>query len=144
MNETNDNIKSINLSDIIQLNNHSIKIVDIQDLSSLFVDQSNGTVPFNSGSKPTIYEIEDEDDDSSESEDDEHETQPQTQPETQLKEIKEIKLEPEVTQTQAPLKHEQMRVDDLRKLVIDKGLSTKEESKKLKKPELLFLLQKNV
>jgi len=42
---------------------------------------------------------------------------------------------------QTPLKHDQMRVDDLRKLVVDKHLSTKEEVKKLKKPELLFLLQ---
>ena len=43
---------------------------------------------------------------------------------------------------QQPLKYEQMRVDDLRKLVLDKQLSSKDEVKKLKKPELLFLLQK--
>ena len=35
-----------------------------------------------------------------------------------------------------------MKVDDLRKVVVDKGLSSKEESKKLKKPELLSLLKK--
>ena len=38
--------------------------------------------------------------------------------------------------------YEQMKVDDLRKIVTDKNLSTKEEVKKLKKPELLLLLKK--
>jgi hypothetical protein len=38
--------------------------------------------------------------------------------------------------------YEQMKVDDLRKIVSDKNLSTKEEVKKLKKPELLVLLKK--
>ena len=38
--------------------------------------------------------------------------------------------------------YEQMKVDDLRKVVADKGLATKEEVKKLKKPELLVLLKK--
>jgi hypothetical protein len=38
--------------------------------------------------------------------------------------------------------YESMRVDDLRKIVADKNLSTKEEVKKLKKPELLLLLKK--
>jgi acetylglutamate kinase len=38
--------------------------------------------------------------------------------------------------------YEQMRVDDLRKVVSDKNLATKEEVKKLKKPELLLLLKK--
>jgi len=37
---------------------------------------------------------------------------------------------------------EQMKVDDLRKVVADKGLASKEEVKKLKKPELLVLLKK--
>ena len=38
--------------------------------------------------------------------------------------------------------YEQMKVDDLRKIVTDKNLSTKDEVKKLKKPELLLLLKK--
>lgn len=38
--------------------------------------------------------------------------------------------------------YEQMKVDDLRKVVADKGLAPKEEVKKLKKPELLVLLKK--
>ena len=38
--------------------------------------------------------------------------------------------------------YDSMRVDDLRKIVSDKNLSTKEEVKKLKKPELLLLLKK--
>jgi hypothetical protein len=38
--------------------------------------------------------------------------------------------------------YEQMRVDDLRKIVSDKNLATKEDVKKLKKPELLVLLKK--
>jgi hypothetical protein len=38
--------------------------------------------------------------------------------------------------------YEQMKVDDLRKIVTDKNLCTKEEGKKLKKPELLLLLKK--
>ena len=37
--------------------------------------------------------------------------------------------------------YEHMKVDELRKLVSDKGLATKEEVKKLKKPELLVLLK---
>jgi hypothetical protein len=35
-----------------------------------------------------------------------------------------------------------MKVDELRKIVSDKSLATKEEVKKLKKPELLLLLKK--
>jgi hypothetical protein len=35
-----------------------------------------------------------------------------------------------------------MKVDDLRKVITDKNLATKEEAKKLKKPELLQLLKK--
>jgi hypothetical protein len=35
-----------------------------------------------------------------------------------------------------------MKIDDLRKVVVEKHLSSKEESKKLKKPELLALLKK--
>ena len=38
--------------------------------------------------------------------------------------------------------YDQMKVDDLRKVVADKGLASKEEIKKLKKPELLVLLKK--
>jgi hypothetical protein len=37
---------------------------------------------------------------------------------------------------------EQMKVDELRKVVSDKNLASKEEVKKLKKPELLVLLKK--
>jgi hypothetical protein len=35
-----------------------------------------------------------------------------------------------------------MKVDDLRKVVSDKSLASKEEVKKLKKPELVALLKK--
>ena len=45
------------------------------------------------------------------------------------------------TETGTP-SYEQMKVDDLRKVVADKGLASKEEIKKLKKPELLVLLKK--
>jgi hypothetical protein len=38
--------------------------------------------------------------------------------------------------------YEQMKVDELRKIVSDKNLASKEEVKKLKKPELLVLLKK--
>ena len=38
--------------------------------------------------------------------------------------------------------YEHMRVDDLRKVVSDKNLASKDEVKKLKKPELLVLLKK--
>ena len=38
--------------------------------------------------------------------------------------------------------YDQMRVDDLRKIVSDKNLATKDDVKKLKKPELLVLLKK--
>lgn len=44
--------------------------------------------------------------------------------------------------TDATPSYEQMKVDDLRKVVADKGLASKEEVKKLKKPELLVLLKK--
>jgi len=44
--------------------------------------------------------------------------------------------------TDATPSYEQMKVDDLRKVVADKGLASKEEIKKLKKPELLVLLKK--
>jgi hypothetical protein len=38
--------------------------------------------------------------------------------------------------------YEQLKVDELRKIVSDKNLATKDEVKKLKKPELLVLLKK--
>jgi hypothetical protein len=38
--------------------------------------------------------------------------------------------------------YEQMKVDELRKIATDKNLATKDEIKKLKKPELLLLLKK--
>jgi hypothetical protein len=38
--------------------------------------------------------------------------------------------------------YDQMRVDDLRKIVSDKNLATKDDVKRLKKPELLVLLKK--
>ena len=38
--------------------------------------------------------------------------------------------------------YEHMKVDDLRKVVSDKSLASKEEVKKLKKPELIALLKK--
>ena len=38
--------------------------------------------------------------------------------------------------------YEQMKVDDLRRLATDKNLASKEEVKKLKKPELVVLLKK--
>ena len=41
-----------------------------------------------------------------------------------------------------PAHYEQMRVDDLRKIVLEKNIAPKEEVKKLKKPELLALLKK--
>jgi hypothetical protein len=41
-----------------------------------------------------------------------------------------------------PASYESMKVDELRKIVSDKNLSTKDEVKKLKKPELLLLLKK--
>ena len=40
------------------------------------------------------------------------------------------------------LNYDQMRVDDLRKIVSDKNLASKDDVKKLKKPELLMLLKK--
>ena len=45
-------------------------------------------------------------------------------------------------ETDATPSYDQMKVDDLRKVVADKGLASKEEVKKLKKPELLVLLKK--
>ena len=41
-----------------------------------------------------------------------------------------------------PTSFEQMKVDELRKVVADKNLASKDEVKKLKKPELLVLLKK--
>jgi hypothetical protein len=45
-------------------------------------------------------------------------------------------------QTDTFIPPEHMKVDDLRKFISDKGLATKDEVKKLKKPELLSLLKK--
>ena len=47
-----------------------------------------------------------------------------------------------VTDATKPESYEQMRVDDLRKIVSDKNLASKDDVKKLKKPELLVLLKK--
>ena len=140
------NIKAINLTDIMQLNTnynnnneiHHIKLVDIQDLTSMFINDN-------------IYEI--EDDESSVNDDIVEENienivnteniENTENTENTINILKEIKVEaldlPKTTE-QIPLKHEQMRVDDLRKIVLDKNLITKDEVKKLKKPELLFLL----
>ena len=46
------------------------------------------------------------------------------------------------SQTPAPVNYDAMKIEELRKIVTDRNLATKEESKKLKKPELLSLLKK--
>jgi hypothetical protein len=139
-------IKEVNLdnlynSEIINIVNsidndvmHHIKIVDIQDLSMLMNIQSQGQ-PQNH-SQSTIYEISDDSSDESEEENDNEEQDE----EVKVVKIKEEPITPTKPVSQPPLKHDQMRVDDLRKLVLDKKLATKEDVKKLKKPELLTLL----
>jgi hypothetical protein len=137
-------IKEITLNDIINSNNsndtHYIKIVDVTDLS-MFVEelQHNSDTNMQSQSQSTIYEIEDDDESSESESDDEHPLNVINLGEATIKIEKVDKVEEQTTQT--PLKIDQMRVDDLRKMVIEKNLSTKDEVKKLKKPELLFLLQ---
>jgi hypothetical protein len=46
------------------------------------------------------------------------------------------------SQSSVPVNYESMKIEELRKIVTDRNLATKEESKKLKKPELLSLLKK--
>ena len=126
------NIKEINLND----ETHYIKIVDVTDLS-MFVEDLHDVK-----SSSTIYEIEDDSDDEESSEsDDEQQQQQQTDVINLGNATIKIEKSDEQQTLQTPLKVDQMRVDDLRNVVIEKNLSTKEEVKKLKKPELLFLLQ---
>jgi len=147
-------------------NTHHIKLVDIHDLSMLLRVEEDPT-------QSTIYEIKDDDsssesDDESEAEaeaeskaeaenksetENKSEAENKSEPVAKVEEIFinkniKIKIEPDddtdkPVSVQTPLKHDQMRVDDLRKLVVDKNLSTKEEVKKLKKAELLALLPTN-
>ncbi len=126
------NIKEINLND----ETHYIKIVDVTNLSMFVEDLHDVKSP------STIYEINDDSDDEESSESDNEQQQQQETDVINLGNAT-IKIEKsdEHHTTQTPLKVDQMRVDDLRKLVIEKNLSTKDEVKKLKKPELLFLLQ---
>lgn len=134
-------IKEINLNDIINNDTHYIKIVDVTDLS-MFVEElqhNSDNTQSQSQSQSTIYEIEDDEESSESDSDDEHQLNVINLGEAIIKIEKVDKLEEQTTQT--PLKIDQMRVDDLRKIVLEKNLSTKEEVKKLKKPELLFLLQ---
>ena len=51
-------------------------------------------------------------------------------------------LDAEADATKSNIHYEQLKVDDLRKIVADFGLASKDEVKKLKKPELLVLLKK--
>jgi hypothetical protein len=51
-------------------------------------------------------------------------------------------LDAEADATKSNIHYEQLKVDDLRKVVADFGLASKDEVKKLKKPELLVLLKK--
>ena len=46
------------------------------------------------------------------------------------------------SQSSIPVNYDSMKIEELRKIVTDRNLATKEESKKLKKPELLSLLKK--
>ncbi len=134
-------IKEINLNDIINNETHYIKIVDVTDLS-MFVEElqhNSDNTQSQSQSQSTIYEIEDDEESSESESDDEHQLNVINLGEAIIKIEKVDKVEEPTTQT--PLKIDQMRVDDLRKIVIEKNLSTKDEVKKLKKPELLFLLQ---
>ena len=127
------NIKEINLND----ETHYIKIVDVTNLSMFVEDLHDVKSP------STIYEINDDSDDEESSESDDEQEQQQQTDVINLLGNATIKIEKSDEQQtlQTPLKVDQMRVDDLRKMVIEKNLSTKEEVKKLKKPELLFLLQ---
>jgi len=59
-----------------------------------------------------------------------------------ITELKEEELNLEELSSTSTSNYESMKVDELRKVVSDKNLSTKEEVKKLKKPELLALLKK--
>ena len=141
-------IKEITLNDIISSNynntndTHYIKIFDVTDLS-MFVEElqhnSDTNMQSQSQSQSTIYEIEDDDESSESESEDEHPLNVINLGEATIKIEKVDKVEEQTTQT--PLKIDQMRVDDLRKMVLEKNLSTKDEVKKLKKPELLFLLQ---
>lgn len=172
-------IKIIDVKPENDVNNsiHHIKIVDMQDISTMFInevkfDNRNMTTHPTSSS---IYEIKDESSDSDDDSDDEDDNthnndndndntssditsinqinNDKAEKNNTVKLIKHdinIKEEPMTTETptqitknveQQPLKQEQMRVDDLRKLVLERQLSSKDEVKKLKKPELLFLLQ---
>ena len=136
------NIKEVHLNDNTT---HFIKIVDINDLSSFMNEVHVENIDMDSFNKTsTIYEIKDESSEDEDDSDDDDETEGQVEP-VEVKapvEVKEIKIKVEPSE-QTPLRIDQMRVDDLRKLVLDKNLSTKEEVKKLKKPELLFLLKPN-
>ena len=169
--ETDDVVKVISDEEInvIQLPEdtitHHIKIVDVQDLS-LFIGNTNESFSQSS----TIYEIDSESESESEDDLEEININSIKigniiKLNTDIVSPIKIKIEPgldeptlneptlneptlneptdihEHTNTQTPLKHDQMRVDDLRKIVVDKHLSTKEEVKKLKKTELLSLLQ---
>ena len=55
--------------------------------------------------------------------------------------LKVVDLNTSVDLTKADVSYEQMKVDDLRKIVLDFTLASKDEVKKLKKPELLTLLK---
>ena len=59
-----------------------------------------------------------------------------------ITELKEDDLNLEELTSTSTTNYDSMKVDELRKVVSDKNLSTKEEVKKLKKPELVALLKK--
>jgi hypothetical protein len=159
--EETDDIEEINLTNFIQVAEDNIKIVDVQDLSVFVNDLGTSTIyEIDSESEET--------DDDSECDlvenkslvikigniikvDNDDYTAVKIKIEPGQEHVEHVEEpdhvedhveEPEHTTSQAhaPLKHDQMRVDDLRKIVVDKQLSTKEEVKKLKKPELLVLL----
>lgn len=55
--------------------------------------------------------------------------------------LKVVDLNTSIDLTKTDVNYEQMKVDDLRKIVLDFTLASKDEVKKLKKPELLTLLK---
>ena len=162
-----DDIEEIKLTNFIQDTEDNIKIVDVQDLSVFINDLGTSTIyEIDSESEETddddsecdlvenkslvikignIIKVDNDDYTAVKikiepGQEHVEEPEPEHAEEPEPKHVEEPEPEHATSQAHAPLKHDQMRVDDLRKIVVDKQLSTKEEVKKLKKPELLVLL----
>ena len=128
-NTSSDSEDEVNIEDVTS---EDIKVINLQDCVSLELITDN--LPLDFEQVPTSVQVPTIVDDSST-------WQVSELLDESANVLKTVDLNAPIDLTKTDVNYEQMKVDDLRKIVLDFNLASKDEVKKLKKPELLILLK---